>query len=194
MLSEALPDVGIREWRFVRTPSGRPILSSPAPWVSFSLSHAKGLVACAVSREVEVGIDAEAGDRGIDLELLARDVCSVQEQDQLRSAPPDMRNALFLDLWTLKEAYLKALGVGIASALLQQISFDLSIDHSICTALANEWPPWHFVLLRPTAAGRVSLAVRSEVAPAVKASMRVPSADKPLPPVRTSHGERLASK
>ena len=69
------------------------------------------------------GVRCKLGRRGRDRrgvrrpsdggESLAREVCSAHEQAQLRAAPPEARKALFMDLWTLKEAYLKALGVGI---------------------------------------------------------------------------------
>ena len=97
-------------------------------------------MASAVSWEVEVGIDAECADRRMEVESLAREVCSAHEQAQLRAAPPEARKALFMDLWTLKEAYLKALGVGIACGPLHQISFDLSGPDSILTDLASDRP------------------------------------------------------
>jgi 4'-phosphopantetheinyl transferase len=94
MLSEVQPDVAPKDWHFLRTPSGRPLLASPpAPWIGFSLSHARGIVACAVSRDVEVGIDAECTDRRIEVEPLAREVCSAHERAQLRAAPPEAREA-----------------------------------------------------------------------------------------------------
>jgi 4'-phosphopantetheinyl transferase len=189
MLSEALPNVAPKDWRFVRTRWGRPLLTSPpTPWNRFSLSHGKGIVACAISQDAEVGIDVECADRRMDVELLAREVCSADEQAQLRAAAGEASEALFLDLWTLKEAYLKALGVGIASRPLHQISFDLRGERSIFTDLASEPPPWRFVLLRPTATSRVSVAVRSTAAPMIEAWLRAPGVCEPLQPIRTSYG------
>jgi 4'-phosphopantetheinyl transferase len=189
MLSEVQPNVAPEDWRFARAPWGKPLLAPPpAPWVGLSLSHGKGIVACAVSKDVEIGIDAECADRRVDVELLAREVCSAHEQGQLRAAPADARLSLFLDLWTLKEAYLKALGVGIASESLHQVSFDLSGPGSILTDLTSNRPPWRFVLLRPTATSRVSLAARSSAAPTIKASLRSSCAFEPLEPIRASYG------
>ena len=75
MLHEALPDIAAEDFRFLRTPTGRPELAPPAPRISFNLSHARGIVACAVSREAEVGIDAECDDRRMEVEPLAPEVC-----------------------------------------------------------------------------------------------------------------------
>ena len=133
MLSEAHPDVAPEDWRFARTPWGKPLVASPpAPRIGFSLSHGRGIVACAVSRGVEVGIDAEWAHRRMEIEPLAREVCSAQEQAQLRAAAPEAREVLFLEFWTLKEAYLKALGVGITSELLCQVSAILNIHFGEC--------------------------------------------------------------
>jgi phosphopantetheinyl transferase len=104
MLSELTPDVAPEDRRFARTPSGKLLLASPsAAWVGLSLSHGRGIVACAVSRDVEVGIDAECDDRRLDVEVLAGEACSGHEQGQLRAAPFEARMSLFLDFWTLKE-------------------------------------------------------------------------------------------
>lgn len=188
MLHEALPEIAAEDFRFLRTPGGRPELAPPAPRISFNLSHARGIVACAVSREAEVGIDAESDDRRMEAEPLAPEVCSAQEQAQLRALPPERRGSLFLDLWTLKEAYLKALGVGIMSGPLNLISFDLSRQSEICTELTQQRPPWHFALLRPTATSRISLATRSECYPRIDARLHPPGGAKAIQPAITSYG------
>jgi 4'-phosphopantetheinyl transferase len=188
MLHQARPDVAAEDFRFLRTPGERPELALPAPRISFNLSHARGIVACAVSREAEVGIDAECDDRRMEVEPLTPEVCSAREQAQLHALPSEMRGSLFLDLWTLKEAYLKALGIGIMSGPLNLISFDLSRQGEIRTELTRERPPWHFALLRPTATSRVSLAVRSVGGPRIDARLHMPGIVAALRPVHTSYG------
>jgi hypothetical protein len=48
-------------WRFEATPSGKPRVAADfaALPLAFSLSHARGLVACAVSEDAEVGIEVD---------------------------------------------------------------------------------------------------------------------------------------
>jgi 4'-phosphopantetheinyl transferase len=75
-----------------------------APPNRFSLSHTRGLVACVVSCDAEVGVDAESGSRIVDVERLMPGVCSIDEQAQVCAAAPSARAERFLELWTLKEA------------------------------------------------------------------------------------------
>jgi 4'-phosphopantetheinyl transferase len=97
--------------RFEYEPQGRPVLPSPAA-ISFSVSHAGGMVAIAVS-PYRVGIDIEPEDRRIDVKPLlsylpdseAAFVLSLQDAEQA---------AGFLRCWTRKEARLKASGEGLA--------------------------------------------------------------------------------
>ena len=52
-------------------------------------------------------------------EELAAQVFSAREQETLRRAVPAERHAAFLSLWTAKEAYIKALGMGLSFPLTQ---------------------------------------------------------------------------
>ena len=95
----------------------RPLLSyneygkpgfSDYPQIRFNLSHCDGLAACLLS-EYECGVDAEA-KRDV-RHKVAKRVFSPEEQKMLAGA--DDPNWLFTRLWTLKEAYVKAIGIGI---------------------------------------------------------------------------------
>jgi 4'-phosphopantetheinyl transferase len=176
-LTAIAPDVEPAQWRFVRAESGRP--SVPAELtggrpISFSLSHTRGLVACAVSAGAAVGVDAEVAPRRGNLDRVARQACSTDERAQLLALAPADRARRFLDLWTLKEAYLKARGVGI-TVPLQHVSFDLREAGAISPTLADDdAQPWSFALLTPSPDSRVAVAA---AAPAVVL-------DAPLAPVR----------
>ena len=101
--------------RFESGPRGRPELAphGSRPRLRFNLSHTRGLSACAVALETDVGVDVEHAGRAVAIEQLAARVCSVNEQVGLHAVPPrDMRRRFF-ELWTLKEAYLKAVGHGL---------------------------------------------------------------------------------
>jgi 4'-phosphopantetheinyl transferase len=78
----------------------------------FSLSHTDGLVACAVSFCERIGIDVEATDRPASHLAIARAFFSSAESDYLLSLPRAQQTDRFFDLWTLKEAYTKARGMG----------------------------------------------------------------------------------
>lgn len=100
--------------RFVRDANGRPRVDAPAAlqgW-HFSASNAHGLVGCAVAR-APLGLDVEPLARALAPELLAH-CCTAGERDALQALAPDARPAAFFRLWTRKEAYLKARGLGLS--------------------------------------------------------------------------------
>jgi 4'-phosphopantetheinyl transferase len=118
--------VAPRALRFENGAHGRPELAWPerTPPLRFNLSHTRGLVACAVALEHDVGVDVEHADRRVDIDQLARSVFSDAERAALARLEGDARRARFFELWTLKEAYIKAVGKGLALRL-QAISLEL---------------------------------------------------------------------
>ncbi|MBB4238464.1 4'-phosphopantetheinyl transferase family protein [Rhizobium esperanzae] len=79
----------------------------------FSLSNADGLVAVAVASGCErIGIDCERADTEIE-EVTLDAYCSVDERRWLDELPAHERARAAVELWTLKESHLKAIGVGL---------------------------------------------------------------------------------
>jgi 4'-phosphopantetheinyl transferase len=108
-----------RQLAFQRGAFGKPSLAGSG--LHFNSSHSGDWVLHAVSAVVPVGIDVEAiGTHGDDDALLAR-VLAPEEQAALRLLPPTQRDAAFTDVWCRKEAYLKALGVGLLRRRLADI-------------------------------------------------------------------------
>ncbi len=108
---------------FKAEPGGKPFLADAAH-AHFNLSHCDGLVACAVSRDVAVGVDVEPTDRDVPVEIADR-YFAPAERAWLSGLPEAERGLGFLRLWTLKEAVIKATGRGVAQDLQ---SFTLSLD------------------------------------------------------------------
>ena len=108
-------------WTFRQGEHGKPELAGPAgaPPLSFNVSHTEGLVACLVARERAVGVDVEFLGRRSDIALLARRCLSVAERESLWALPEPAQRQRFLIHWTLKEAYLKARGIGIGLPLAE---------------------------------------------------------------------------
>jgi 4'-phosphopantetheinyl transferase len=117
-LSYAVP-IDPQQWQFSVRRGGKPVLAGPVPEASlhFNLSHTPGLVACAISREFEIGVDVESIERRIDLAALAQRFFSPAEAAELLSFPAAGRQQRFHRYWTLKEAYIKAIGAGLAMPL-----------------------------------------------------------------------------
>lgn len=85
--------------------------------VRFNLSHTRGLVACGVTRSDDIGIDVEQIDRKLEIDTLAGSVLSEDERAALVPLVGSARRERFFRHWTLKEAYVKAVGRGIALPL-----------------------------------------------------------------------------
>jgi len=105
---------------FVRGEFGKPQVKSAA--LHFSASHSAGLALIAVSRTFEIGVDVERIDPAFDREAVARHFfCGGEISVAAESAEE------FFRIWTRKEAYVKALGLGFS---LAPESFDVSMDPS----------------------------------------------------------------
>jgi 4'-phosphopantetheinyl transferase len=130
--------------------------------LSFNLTHTRGLVACVVSRNAEVGIDAETLDRRTDPLELAERFFSPLEVVTLAHCRESV-HVRFLEIWTLKEAYLKALGEGLSTPL-HQFAFlleDMSaMRFEPSRALASH--AWSFTLFAISECYRIAVAVRGE--------------------------------
>jgi 4'-phosphopantetheinyl transferase len=97
---------------------GRPALAiTHDPSIGFNWSHSGTHALVAVARRIAPGIDLERRrPRERALEIAER-YFSADESAHLATLPVEQRSAAFLELWTAKEAVLKALGRGIAFGL-----------------------------------------------------------------------------
>jgi 4'-phosphopantetheinyl transferase len=112
-------DVEPHAWRFVANARGRPRIAGPlAPGhaLRFNLSHTDTLVALAVTRGRLVGVDIEAPGREAPLDVAQR-FFAAPEIAALQGLPSAEQAGRFWELWTLKESYLKARGMGLAIPL-----------------------------------------------------------------------------
>ncbi|MFE5768648.1 4'-phosphopantetheinyl transferase family protein [Streptomyces sp. NPDC056485] len=93
-------------------PGGRPYLRG-LDQIDLSLTHTDELIAVGISRHGRIGIDTEPADRRLAFSLLQNQVCTEAERAELAALPEAEQTAGMLRLWTLKEAYTKALGQGL---------------------------------------------------------------------------------
>ncbi|MFJ3927810.1 4'-phosphopantetheinyl transferase family protein [Streptomyces sp. NPDC090022] len=91
---------------------GRPYIRG-LDQLDVSLSHTEDLIAVGISRTGRIGVDAEPAGRRMSFELLHDRVCTPAEAAELARLPAAEQAAGMLRLWTLKEAYTKALGQGL---------------------------------------------------------------------------------
>lgn len=113
-LLQAIEGQPARDSRFALTQAGKPVLlGEPGRRLPHcSLTHTDALVACAVSIEFPIGIDAEPCSRTASPAVLAT-VLAPAESALIDALSAERRSEAFLQLWTLREAYLKAAGGGL---------------------------------------------------------------------------------
>ncbi len=118
-------DLPPREWEFEFAAHGKPSIrpDQNSSQLSFNLAHCPGLVICAVTRGREIGVDCEDSRRKIGHRQFSTRFFAPQEVRQIDRASDAELPSLFFDLWTLKEAYIKAVGAGL-SLPLDQFGFE----------------------------------------------------------------------
>ncbi|MDQ6911445.1 MAG: 4'-phosphopantetheinyl transferase superfamily protein [Verrucomicrobiota bacterium] len=158
-LSRCFP-VEPAHWQFARNERGKPFVISPRnlPPFQFSLSHTRGLVALLVSFATHAGIDVEQMERTNDLKLVAQRVCSKRELEWLDQLTNEKWQERFFQLWTLKEAYAKARGLGLGLPL-QNISFEIDPQGRVT---ADDEGDWQFHLERVAPNHMLAGAVRRD--------------------------------
>jgi 4'-phosphopantetheinyl transferase len=101
---------------FEYSKEGKPQLrrGSASRLLAFNLSHSDDVVVCAVAAAPAIGVDIEHVRAHVNAAELAEVVLAPREQKVLHAVDPADRDRAFVVLWALKEAYLKALGSGLA--------------------------------------------------------------------------------
>jgi 4'-phosphopantetheinyl transferase len=159
-------------WRFVANDHGKPRVAPEAglPAPSFNIAHTAGIAVAAVTSGCDVGVDVESRDRHVHARRLADRFFTPKEAADLGELPPAALRDRFFLTWTLKEAYIKALGRGFAQPL-DSFTFSLNGERPYRIDLSAEPPQdpwkWRFALvgLRPRFITAVCVAAdRSESA------------------------------
>jgi 4'-phosphopantetheinyl transferase len=112
--------------RFVHLANGKPALdeSFAGAGIHFNLAHSEDLALVAVTRLGMVGVDVECIRPVKDMDELVARFFSSRESEAFQKVPADKKPAAFFNLWTRKEALLKATGEGITRSLsLVEVSF-----------------------------------------------------------------------
>jgi 4'-phosphopantetheinyl transferase len=152
------PDV----WSFASEATGKPYLVGHSE-LQFNIAHTRGLVACALSITGPVGIDVESIDIERDIESVWENNFASSEITELKACEEGgIRQARFTELWTLKEAYLKALGTGLGQPL-DEIAFRFP-GASRLRGVAKDnssHAGWRFGLFAPLDNYRLAVAVRA---------------------------------
>ncbi|MDF1660289.1 MAG: 4'-phosphopantetheinyl transferase superfamily protein [Planctomycetota bacterium] len=153
------------DWTFEKNQFGRPdvILPEKAPKLRFNLSHTNGLAVCALTLDKELGVDVEDLERSGATVELARRYFSESEVNDLKQLSRLRQRQRFFELWTLKESYMKARGIGLSLGLG---NFSFTIEESSKISIAfhesidDQPKAWQFQLFDPLPRYRVAFAVK----------------------------------
>jgi 4'-phosphopantetheinyl transferase len=167
-LSHAHP-LAPQAWSFSVNEYGKP---SPVPecGLHFNQSNSLELAVCLIARPdamggaiADVGVDVESFARAEEIVPLASRVFSAAERGQLDALPVAERPDRSLSLWTLKEAYIKARGMGL-SLPLEGISFLFdgarAMRLEVASGIDDEPGRWRFCQI-DHAGHRIALAVEA---------------------------------
>lgn len=97
---------------FITNKYGKPSLKGSN--IKFNMSHSHNIVCYIIAFNNKVGIDIEVNDNNLDIMELSKLVLTTKENMLLESLEYDEQRKTFYDLWTKKEALVKAIGEGLS--------------------------------------------------------------------------------
>ncbi|MBO0344295.1 4'-phosphopantetheinyl transferase superfamily protein [Roseibium sp. CAU 1637] len=151
-----------QSWQFAAEDYGKPELVCPpdGPRLRINISHTRGLAAVALTVDRDIGVDVEWLQRSAPTEKLAESVFAARECEILAAVPDSQKIETFLSFWTLKEAYVKAIGKGLSQPLAA-FSFDLeTLRIHFDDTVRDDPENWWFERYRPGPDHLMALAVR----------------------------------
>jgi 4'-phosphopantetheinyl transferase len=163
-----------QQWRFTRDADGKPRIDPRigSGELQFNLTHTHGLVAAAVAAHGTVGIDVERIDPVKADFAMAEVYFAPAEVRTLRGVPAGERTMYFFRLWTLKEAYIKAIGTGLGTPLSSFAFLFEPILIEFDPGTAGHAADWHFAILTTTAQHVLSVAVGRKAGATVRITSR----------------------
>ncbi len=158
---------------------GKPIVDQPeVARRAFNIAHTRGLVVCGLGQANQwLGVDVEWMDRRTDPALAERYFAPAEIQQLQSLRTDDERQKLFLRIWTLKEAFIKAIGTGLSTPL-DQFAFEEAKSNEPTLTLADpdlaRDREWTFRAFEPRPGFVAAVAVGEEFADSkgAKASSR----------------------
>lgn len=155
------------DWRFEVNAHGCPFVvdaQAGDPRLCFNVSHTAGLVALAVARGHRVGVDVEDVRRVVRHDVAGHHFAPSEVAD-LRALPAVDQGRGFFEYWTLKEAYIKARGMGLAIPL-HDFAFVLRPPAAPVVTFIDGFDDdasrWQFWQAWPTSNHRLGLAIERD--------------------------------
>ncbi len=136
--------------KFGYTTQGKPFLLNSTSEIHFNISHSGGFMVAAVCLNSPIGVDIEKRDpRFRAMEIAERFFCD-SEREQIARLDGDARLEAFFQIWTAKEAILKATGRGFG---LELTKVEVALSPLRVVALDEgeriRSENWHLIALQP---------------------------------------------
>ncbi len=152
---------------FATEARGKPVLASgdETPRWEFNASHSGDWVLVGIGRGHALGVDVEQ-QREIESDELVQGFFTPDEKAQWAEVPAGDRETVFFATWTRKEAYLKALGVGLMKPLdsfAVQVSPERAPALLWCAEDAAAAANWRLWDVAPETGYAATVVTRSEV-------------------------------
>ncbi len=109
--------------------------------LQFNLSHSQGLALYAVNMENDIGVDLEWVNPNLTVQPLLERFFSAAERQSVLDLPSSQQLFAFYQLWTRKEASLKALGIGLSGLTSPNLqlpqAINLELESNFAAALSR---------------------------------------------------------
>ena len=142
-----------KELLFKYSSRGKPALNNneSEEQIQFNLSHSEDLALYGFTYNLQIGVDLEYFRPTCDVENIAQRFFSPREYNIINSISDQEKQRTFLQIWTAKEAYLKATGEGLGNSL-DEIDIDIIKNEEVKllsikgdTQLAARWNLYSFI-------------------------------------------------
>jgi len=123
---------------FARQHHGKPYISQIATELKFNLSHAEHYALFAFALQREVGVDIELIRKNFPIDDVCRRFFHPDEVKVLLNFTAMQRARMFFNYWVRKEAFIKAIGLGLFCAL-NEFKIELTPQQSIVWGEGTRW-------------------------------------------------------
>jgi len=141
---------------------GKPMLLDD-PELSFNLSHSNGRALIATARGIAIGCDIEWRNPELACPKVAKRLFAPAEYEELIALPAEQWAAGFYNCWTRKEAYVKALGLGLSYPL---DAFTVSVAPGEPARFTSDEKGWAMTSFEPAPGFQAALVTRAGPSPA----------------------------
>jgi 4'-phosphopantetheinyl transferase len=131
--------------------------------LSFNLSHCDTHAVVAVAANMAIGVDIEQRRQGIDARGIAKRYFAPEESEAIDRLADQNVDSHFLLMWTCKEAFIKAIGLGLAYPLDRVLVRNAASGAPFLDPVEAEHGPstaWSLRTWRPAPDRCIALAVK----------------------------------